>query len=125
MDITASGSTAGSGWQQTQNEEGIRIGILAGTMYKNVSLENIIISGSNIYDTNTIQVYNYQFQFAVGGVVGYITNTVSSDNDPGDGSRYIINNCYSNVQIALDSTATVSTSGWNRRDGRGQYHLYK
>lgn len=122
IDITASGSTAGSGWQQTQNEEGIRIGVLAGTMYKNASLENIIVSGSNIYDTNTIQVYNYQFQFAVGGIVGYITNTSSNDNDPGEGNRYVINNCYSNVQIALDSTATVSNSGWNRRDGRGQYH---
>lgn len=118
IDITASGST-GEWWRQ--DEEGIRIGCLTGSLYKNANIENVIVSNSTITDTNEIQVYNYQFQFAVGGVVGYITNTSSSDTDPGANNRYIINNCYSNVQITLDSTATVS-SGWFSRDGRGQYH---
>ena len=122
IDITADGSTAGDGWFATQNEEGIRVGCLTGTQYKNSNIENVIVSNSIISDTNEIQVYNYQFQFAVGGVVGYITNTSTSDNDPGNGSRYIINNCYSNVEITLDATASVTTNGWNRRDGRGQYH---
>lgn len=128
VDITASGSTATeSWWQTTQNEEGIRIGVLSGTLFKNANIENVIVSSSTISDTNTIQVYNYQFQFAVGGVVGYITNTSSSDTDPGEGNRYIINNCYSNVQISLDSTATVNTGGGrpgqsSSTDGRGQYH---
>ena len=118
IDITASGST--DYWYQ-QYEEGIRIGCLTGSLYKNSNIENVIVSNSTISDTNTIQVYNYQFQFAVGGVVGYITNTSTSDTDPGSNSRYVINNCYSNVEISLDATASVST-GWFSRDGRGQYH---
>lgn len=137
VDITASGSTASQSssgfWGQTstQNSEGIRIGCLTGTLFKNASIENLIVSSSTISDSNTIQVYNYQFQFAVGGVVGYITNTSSSDSDPGSSSRYVINNCYSNVQITLDATANTSNSGTggNRPgqssssvDGRGQYH---
>ena len=118
VDITASGAT-GTIWGQ--DEEGIRIGCLTGSLYKNSNIENVIVSNSTISDTNTIQVYNYQFQFAVGGVVGYITNTPTSNTDPGAGSRYVINNCYSNVQIALDATASVNT-GFFSRDGRGQYH---
>lgn len=118
VDITASGAT-GTIWGQ--DEEGIRIGCLTGSLYKNSNIENVIVSKSTISDTNTIQVYNYQFQFAVGGVVGYITNTSTSNTDPGANNRYVINNCYSNVQIALDATANVNT-GFFTRDGRGQYH---
>ena len=116
IDITASGS------KSTKTDKGIRIGILTGSLYKNANLENIIVSGSNIYDTNTIQVYNEYFQFAVGGIVGCVTNTSTSNSDPGSGNRYSINNCYSNVQITLDATTSVATNGNNRRDGRGQYH---
>lgn len=118
IDITASGAT---GTIFGQDEEGIRIGCLAGSLYKNSNIENVIVSKSTISDTNTIQVYNYQFQFAVGGVVGYITNTSTTNTDPGSSSRYVINNCYSNVEIALDATASVNT-GFFYRDGRGQYH---
>lgn len=123
IDITANGSTATqSGWTQTQYEEGIRIGCLTGTLYKNANIENVIISNSTISDSNIIDIYNYQFQFAVGGIVGYITNNSTSDTDPGVENRYVINNCYAKVEIALDATASVSTSWIFSRDGRGQYH---
>lgn len=116
--ITASGAT---GTSYSQPSEGIRIGCLVGSLYKNSNIENVIVSNSTISDTNAIQVYNYQFQFAVGGVVGYITNTSTSNTDPGANSRYVINNCYSNVEIELDATTNVS-NGLFSRDGRGQYH---
>ena len=119
INITASGAT-GSFWGQ--DDEGIRIGCVAGSIYKNTNILNVIVKNSSITDSDIIDVYNSNFQFSVGGVVGYVANTSSSNTDPGNNSRYSISNCFSNVNISLDATAQVSNSWLGSRDGRGHYH---
>ena len=118
IDITASGTTS----RFSYSSEGLRIGCLSGTIYKNTDIQNIIVKDSNITDSNRITVYSHYFQLAIGGIIGCATNTSSSDTDPGSDSRYSITNCFSNVTITIDATASISTSSWNRRDGRGNYH---
>lgn len=116
VNITANGTT------NRNSNAGIRIGCVAGSLYKNTNVENIIVKSSSITDTNAISVYNSNFQLSVGGIIGYIANTASSNTDPGSNARYNISNCFSNVNISLDATAQVSTSFWGGRDGRGHYH---
>ena len=116
IQITASGDTGtirqGSGWSGgsvNQDDEGLHIGTLTGSMYR-----------KNIVDS--------PFQFSVGGVVGYVGNTYNNNNNPGTGSTYQIDNCYSEVEISLDATAEQGTvdGGWFGSDidynGHGQYH---
>lgn len=116
VNITANGTT------NSNSNAGIRIGCVAGSLYKNTNVENIIVKSSSITDTNAISIYNSNFQLSVGGIIGYIANTASSNTDPGSNARYNISNCFSNVNISLDATAQVSTSFWGGRDGRGHYH---
>ncbi len=131
IEITASGNTGtissswfGSGVEQ--DAEGLHIGTLVGAMYKNSSILNVIVENSVIQDTNTINIVDSPFQFSVGGVVGYISNGYNNNTNPGNGSTYIIDNCYSETQISLDATADEGTTGsiFNRQEynGHGQYH---
>ena len=135
IQITASGDTGeldeggwfGSGSVEQENE-GLHIGTLTGTLYKNASITNVIIRNSVIQDTGVINIIDSPFQFAVGGVIGYVGNTYNNNNNPGNGSTYIVDNCYSEVQINLDATAEQGTidGGWFGSDidynGYGQYH---
>ena len=133
VDITADGDTGeidegfiGIGASVNQDEEGLHIGTLVGSMYKNSNITNVIVNDSIIQDSGVINVVNYQFQFAVGGVVGYISNLYNDNEDPGANSRYVIDNCYSKTEISLDSTAAEGQVGnfLNRinYNGHGQYH---
>lgn len=131
VEITASGDTGTvndgifSGGVE-QDAEGLHIGTLVGSMYKNSNLLNVIVKSSVIQDTNVINIIDSPFQFSVGGIVGYASNGYNNNNNPGNGSGYIIDNCYSQTQISLDSTADEGTAGsiFNRVEynGHGQYH---
>ena len=110
VDIAASGDTGtidegflGIGASVNQDEEGLHIGTLAGAMYKNATVSNVIVNDSTIQDSGVITVTNYQFQFSVGGVIGYVSNGYNNNTNPGNGSTYVIDNCYSETQIGLDS----------------------
>ena len=135
IQITASGDTGtirqGSGWgggSVNQDDEGLHIGTLTGSMYRNASVTNVIVNNSVIQDTRVINIVDSPFQFSVGGVVGYVGNTYNNNNNPGTGSTYQIDNCYSEVEISLDATAEQGTvdGGWFGSDidynGHGQYH---
>ena len=136
VQITASGDTGtideGSffdGGSVEQDDEGLHIGTLSGSMYRNSSVQNVIVKNSVIQDTSVINIIDSPFQFSVGGVVGYVGNTYNNNNNPGTGSTYQIDNCYSETQISLDSTAEEGTvdGGWFGNDidynGYGQYHI--
>ena len=131
IDITASGDTGSVsssmfGGGVNQDSEGLHIGTLVGAMYKNTSIENVIVNNSIIQDTGVMNIIDSPFQFSVGGVVGYVSNAYNNNNNPGNGSTYIIDNCYSETQISLDVTAAEGTAGsiFNRVEynGHGQYH---
>ena len=135
VQITASGDTGtideGSlfgGGSVEQDDEGLHIGTLSGSMYRNSSVQNVIVKSSVIQDTSVINIIDSPFQFSVGGVIGYVGNTYNNNNNPGTGSTYQIDNCYSETQISLDSTAEEGTidGGWFGNDidynGYGQYH---
>lgn len=116
VDITASGDTGsvdeGSMWSAgslDQSPGGLHIGTLVGSLYKNANIENVIVKNSAIQDTGVINIIDYTFHFSVGGVIGYVSNTYGNDTNPGQNARYIVNNCYSAVEIALDATAVQGT----------------
>lgn len=94
--ITASGTTGSS-----TTTKGFHIGTVVGTMYKNSSIMNVIARNSLITNTQRITLYNYYSRVAIGGVCGIALNTSSSETDPGSGSRYQIENCYSNTEIDI------------------------
>ena len=134
IDIAADGETGtidegifgGLGASVEQDEEGLHIGTLAGAMYKNASIANVIVENSAIQDSGKITITNYQFQFSVGGVIGYISNGYNDNTNPGNGSRYVIDNCYSETEITLDSIGDEGQVGsiFNQinYNGHGQYH---
>lgn len=126
VNITASGDTGSSSFfgGVNQDEEGIHIGTLAGAMYKNASILNVIVKNSLIEDSNVINVYHYPFQLSIGGVVGYISKGYNNNTNPGTDSTYKIENCYSETVIDIDATAEYEEGGWfsSGRNGYGQYH---
>ena len=121
VDIAASGTASG--------RKAIRIGILVGTMFNNASVLNNIVKNSNITDSVEFEISNSSFQLAVGGIVGFVTNTVDDNYDPGNNKRYVIENCFSNANINLDITVYEeqewSWSQWGfvvTNRASGQFH---
>lgn len=113
------------------NTSGYKIGIVTGTMYNHSKIANVIVNNSSIYDSGTISFrysYNTTYRPAVfiGGIAGDAVNTQNSETDPGDGARYKIENCYSNVDFDLDIVST-SNSYWNSNSSNmasfGQYNV--
>ena len=116
VEITAggdSGSVDEGSWFQAgsldQNPGGLHIGTLVGSLYKNANIENVIVKNSVIQDTSVINIIDYTFHLSVGGVIGYVSNSYENDTDPGQNARYLVNNCYSAVEIVLDATAVEGT----------------
>lgn len=99
---------------------GIHMGCVVGTMYNKSKVANVMVKNGLISDTGTITLRSNTFELAAGGLVGYVTNTSSSNSDPGSGNRYAIENCFSDVDISLDSAAQTSWFGTNTYDA--QYH---
>ena len=126
VNITASGNTGSSSWGTVnQDEEGLHIGTLAGAMYKNASILNVIVKNSLIEDSDVINVYHYPFQLSIGGVVGFVANGYDDTSNPGNNNTYQIENCYSSTVIDIDATAEYQTGGgWGStsRNGYGHYH---
>ena len=94
--------------------KGYHIGIVTGTIFKNADIINNIVKNCSINDTNTITLRNTYYVLAVGGIAGYVSNTSSSETDPGAGQRYSIENCFADVEIAIDATLrnnTLSNAG--------------
>lgn len=97
IEINASGSTANDA-----NAKGYNIGIVAGTMYNNAEIKNVIVNNSNITDNYTMTIRTNSTQIFAGGIVGLAVNSRYSTADPGTNGRYAIENCYSNTNIDLD-----------------------
>lgn len=99
---------------------GVHVGIVTGKMYHSSKIANVIVKNSTITDANTIRLSTSSFQIFVGGIAGLATNTTASETDPGDGKRYSIENCFSDVDIDLD----VTSSSWlNPRANVGQFAI--
>lgn len=111
--ITASGQS-----NTNSTIKGYHIGIVAGTVYKNADIINNIVKNCSINDTNAITLRNTYYVLAVGGIAGYVSNTSSSETDPGSGQRYSIENCFADVEIALDARLN-----YNSIAGAGQYAI--
>lgn len=113
------------------NSVGYKIGIVTGTMYNHSKIENVIVNNSNIYDSGTISFQytrstTYRPIMFVGGIAGDTVNTASLETDPGDGARYKIENCFSNVNFDLDIVSAYNYP-WNSNSSNmasfGQYHV--
>lgn len=99
--INATGETASN-----TNAKGYNIGIVTGTMFKNSQIKNVIVNNGEIsiksiiiLTSNRITLNNNSSQAFIGGIAGYATNSATSDSDPGESSRYKIENCYSTTDI--------------------------
>lgn len=108
--LTANGNT-----NTDSTIKGYHIGIVTGSIYQRAKITNVIVKNSTITDTNTINIRGNSFQLSVGGIAGYATRNSNNTSDPGNGKRYAIENCFSNVNIDLD----VARRGI---DYTGQYH---
>ena len=88
-------------------------------MYSNSEVINNIANGCTISDNGNVTVYSSNFQYAVGGLVGYVTNSQNSTSDPGESNRYKIENCFVNTEIDLSNRSRSS----NRNSTyEAQYH---
>ncbi len=97
IEINARGTT-----RNNSTPKGYNIGIVAGTMYNNAEIKNVIANNSSVIDNYTMTIRTNSVQIFVGGIVGTATNSSSSSSDPGNGKRYAIENCYSNLNVDLD-----------------------
>ena len=88
----------------TNGTRGYNIGIVSGSLFRNSEIRNVIVNGSSITDGgNTIQLRNNANQLFVGGIAGYAVYSSSNTSDPEDGNRYKIENCYSDVDVDLNT----------------------
>ncbi len=114
--ITANGATSNN-----NNAKGYNIGIVTGTMFRNSAVKNVIVNSGSIEDTNTMTLRTNATQIFVGGIAGLATNSTSSTADPGNGNRYEIENCYSNVDVNLAIRPYSSWYGGSQYATAGQY----
>ena len=115
ISIGGSGNVSSGGWH---------IGTLVGTMYNNSEVINNIVNGSTISDNGNISIRSADVQYAVGGLVGYVTNTQNSTGDPGGQNRYKIENCFVNTKIDLSNEVYEGALGglFGRENSDAQYH---
>lgn len=97
--LTGSGNT-----NTTWSQRGYHIGILTGNIYQRGKISNVIVKRSAISDTNIINIQENYVQISIGGIAGYVSQNAWGTSDPGEGKRYVIENCFSNVDINLDIT---------------------
>lgn len=105
----ASFSATGSG--------GINIGSLAGTMYRNTEVNNIIVNNLNIRTTMNANytIRSSDIQVFVGGLIGVQTDTSSSTNDPGTNNYSHIRNCYVDINTDLSRIQPYSKNYINQQ----------
>ena len=94
-------------------------------MFKNSQIKNVIVNNGEIsiksiiiLTSNRITLNNNSSQAFIGGIAGYATNSATSDSDPGESSRYKIENCYSTTDIRTNfypkkSKCCSTWSWWN------------
>lgn len=97
IELNANGQT-----RNNSTAKGYNIGIVAGTMYNNAEIKNVIVNNSSVIDNYTMTIRTNSVQIFVGGIVGTATNSSSSSSKPGSGKSYAIENCYSNLNVDLD-----------------------
>lgn len=105
--LTSTGNTS-----NMTSAKGISMGVVTGTMYNHSEVNNVIVKNSEVSTTRSIRVRHRNYRFFTGGIAGQAINSRSSDADPGNGARYIINNCYVDADIDTD-TVTSYSSGNN------------
>ncbi len=110
VELNASGTTGNN-----TTAKGYNIGIVTGTIYNNAEIKNVIVNNSSVKDNYTITIRTNSTQIFVGGIAGVAVNSRNSTSDPGQDSRYSIENCYSNTNVDLDGINKYS-SNWGRQD---------
>lgn len=86
---------------------GINIGVVAGELYPNAEIGNIIIKHAKITDNN--EAYTTNSAFRVGGIVGGVNNR----GGKGNSDYFRIYNLSTDTQIEIGKEATLSNSDVN------------
>jgi len=105
ISLAASGNLSGS------TQKGYSIGFVTGTMFKNSTISNVIVTNSTVTSANTIQIRSNANRVLVGGIAGEVLSesTMStSPSNPGENAWYSIDNCYVKATFEL---ANVTTNG--------------
>lgn len=95
------------------NNVGHKVGIVCGAMYRYTKIENVIAKNSSISNVewNHIQAGYYPTIF-VGGIVGEAAYSSTSSTTAVTNGKYVINNCYAdvdiNIQVGVSDYASVS-----------------
>ena len=118
--ITINFEISGNTTTATQTRCGYSMGIVTGTMYNKAKISNVSVKNSSITAQNSLMIRSRMFQFFTGGIAGNAQNYNGNYNDPGDGNRYSIENCYASVDID-----TSNVVGYSRKNGwRTNYYYY-
>lgn len=96
---------------------GINIGSLAGTMYRNTEVNNIIVNNLVMKTTmsSNYTIRNNNIQVFVGGLIGVQTDTSTSTNNPGTDNYSHIRNCYVDIDVNLSRIQPSSKSYINQQ----------
>ena len=86
-----------------QNVNGYNIGTVAGAIYNNAHIENIIVNNLIITNTTGFSIDSQNFRLQIGGIAGVATNTSSSDANPGAEKYYSIKNSYVSSDINISN----------------------
>ncbi len=81
----------------------VHVGIVTGTMYRKSKIFNVLVKNGKTEVTRNISVNNNSLALLVGGIAGEARDTATSTQDPGEGNRYSIENCYVSVTMENDS----------------------
>ena len=93
----------------------LHIGVVTGTMYRKSKIKNVIVNNGIIEAERDITLSSNNFVVSIGGIAGEARDTATSYNDPGEGNRYSIENCYASLttdteKIRADAFLVSATS---------------
>ena len=91
---------------------GVNVGIVSGTMFAKTKISNVIVKGGSIEAVNDYTINSNTIRLLVGGITGEAINSATSTEDPGEGNRYSIQNCY--VSLTIDTSSFEAQQSGNR-----------
>ena len=109
----------------TNNSYGYKVGVVTGCMYNHSEISNVSVTNSRITHSGTFGcgytitrngnrytvTYYHPIMF-VGGIAGDQVNSSTSDTAPASNARAVIDNCFSDVDITVNTNAVI-TQGSN------------
>lgn len=87
-----------------------KVGVVSGAMYRYTKIENVIAKNSSIINTDWSNIAEGCYpSFFIGGLVGEAAYSSTNNTTEVTDGKYVINNCYSDVDITFGIGSTITT----------------